>query len=134
MIIKQFLQGVVANAIGIFATPYIVTGFKIQNNVETVLITAVVLVLVNFFIKPLIKIISFPINLVTLGFFGLLINSIMLFITDYLVDGLEITEGLVTLEVLNLGLPAFAASSIVSIIAASTVIGLIHWVLRKVLL
>lgn len=133
--VKNFLQSVVATAIALIATPYIVTGFQIDNNVETILIAAVVLVLVNFFVKPLVNLVSFPINMVTLGFFSLIINGLMLYITAYLVGGITIEAGTLYFNYFGINLPSFSIpSEYITLVAASTLIGGINWILRKILL
>lgn len=133
--IKNFIQSIVATAIALITTPYIVTGFRIDNNVETILIASVVLVLVNFFVKPLVNLISFPINMITLGFFSLIINGLMLYITAYLVGGMSIESGMFTINYFGIDLPTIALTSwYITIVAAATLISGINWILRKILL
>ena len=133
--VKNFLQSIVATAIALIATPYIVTGFQINNNVETILIAAVVLVLVNFFVKPLVNLVSFPINMVTLGFFSLIINGLMLYITAYLVGGITIETGTLYFNYFGVNLPSISlASEYITLVAAATLISAINWILRKILL
>jgi putative membrane protein len=133
--IKNFLQSIVATAIAMVTTPYIVTGFKVDNTVETILIASVVLVLVNFFVKPIVSLISFPINAVTMGFFGLIVGALMLFITSYLVGGILIEPGKLTINYFGLNFPVIELSSwYLTLLAASIVISTVNWILRKILL
>ena len=46
--------------------------------------------LFNLFIKPIIKILSLPINILTLGLFNIVINAGMLWIVDLILSGLEV--------------------------------------------
>jgi len=58
-----------------------VTGF------QAALLAAVVLALVNAFIRPIVLIFTLPINFMTLGLFSLVVNALMLYIVAYTVDG-----------------------------------------------
>lgn len=49
---------------------------------------ALVLGLVNLIIKPLVKLLTLPVTILTLGLFGLVINTLMLYIVSWLVPGL----------------------------------------------
>ena len=54
------------------------------------LLVAVIFSLVNSFIKPILKIVSLPITAVTLGLFLLVINALMLLLTDLISDQLSL--------------------------------------------
>lgn len=56
------------------------------------LIAAVVLALVNSFIRPVLKLLSAPISFLTLGLFSFVINALMVMLMDYLVDGFSVTS------------------------------------------
>ncbi|MBC7451593.1 MAG: phage holin family protein, partial [Cytophagales bacterium] len=46
--------------------------------------------LLNIFIKPLLTVLTIPITVFTLGLFLLVINTLMVMIADYLIDGFHI--------------------------------------------
>jgi len=52
---------------------------------EFAMLIALVLTLVNIFIKPLLKLIAFPINLISFGLFNLVINFGILYAVSYLI-------------------------------------------------
>jgi putative membrane protein len=79
-----------------------------DDNVTTVLLVAVVFGLVNMFIKPIVKLLSLPARILTLGLFGLIINTAMLALTALVMDQLEI-DGFV---------PAFLGALVISVISA----------------
>ncbi len=134
--VKNFIRSIVATGLALVLTPFIVTAFQIDNSVATVVIAAVVLVLVNFFIKPVVTLVSFPINFITLGFFSVVISAAMLFLTSYLVGGINIAEtGILTINYFGINLPTIALSSwYLNIISAAMVISTITWILRKIVL
>lgn len=61
-----------------------------DDSLVTLLIVAVVFGLVNAFIKPIVRLLSLPARIVTLGLFGLLINTAMLALTALILEQLTI--------------------------------------------
>lgn len=69
---------------------YMFEGVELKY-VSTAFIAALVLVLVNVTIKPLLWLITLPINFITFGLFSLVINAWMIMLMDKLVGGITIT-------------------------------------------
>jgi len=132
--IKSIIRAIVSNAIALVATSFLLEGFNIDLSFNIILVGAVVLGLVNLFIRPVLKIISFPINIVTLGFFGWLINAILLYLTIYLVEGLTISGGTFSFNYLGIMIPEMYLSWFWTLVVASFSIGIINWILKKILL
>ena len=89
----QLLVALVLNAVALIATTYIVPGFKVDS-FTTAVLAAIVLGVVNTFVKPALSFVTAPINIVTLGLFTFVINAVVLFIVSAVVPGLMI-DGLV---------------------------------------
>ncbi|WP_246043158.1 phage holin family protein [Fodinibius saliphilus] len=77
------------NALGIFLIAYFLKGVKIESFL-TALGVAIVLGLVNTFVKPILVFLTFPITMLTFGLFLLVINALMLMLVDALIEGMEI--------------------------------------------
>lgn len=77
------------NAVGIFIIGYILKGVQIQS-FFTALGVAILLAIVNTFVKPILVFLTFPITLITFGLFILVINALMLMLVDALVEGMKI--------------------------------------------
>jgi len=60
------------------------------DSIKTALIVAVVLALLNTFLKPILVFFTLPVTVITLGLFLLVINAVMILICDYLIDGFEV--------------------------------------------
>lgn len=71
------------------------------------LLVALTLAVINHTIKPIIDLVSIPINFFTLGLFGLVINGLMIMLASYIVPGFVIPSFLtaiyfaVVLSILN---------------------------------
>lgn len=58
----------------------------------TTVTVALVLGLLNFFVKPILVLFTLPITFITLGLFMLVINAILILLCDHYVDGFEINS------------------------------------------
>lgn len=57
----------------------------------TAVIVAIVLGLLNTFLKPILQILALPITILTLGLFYFVINVLIIYLATYLVTGFSIT-------------------------------------------
>lgn len=85
----QMLIALVLNAIALIATTYVVPGFKVDN-FTTAVLAAIVLGVVNTFVKPVLSYLSAPVTTLTLGLFAFVINAVVLFIVSAVVPGVMI--------------------------------------------
>lgn len=83
------LKILLINSIVIFLGAYLLEGVTIKN-FWTAIGVAIILGLINAFIKPLILILTLPLTILTLGLFVLVINAWILLMIDKIVDGLII--------------------------------------------
>lgn len=77
------------SAIAVWIVSEIVPGFNVAS-LGSALIAAVVIGLVNATLGLLFKIITFPLTVMTLGLFWLIINGVMLLVAAQLVPGFAI--------------------------------------------
>lgn len=95
-----FIAKVIAYAAGLAVASYFLAGIRfdgpgrgmaeIQEKALPLLGVALILTLINTFIRPILSAISFPITLITLGLFQLVINAAMLLLTDRIAEGLDL--------------------------------------------
>jgi putative membrane protein len=64
--------------------------FVETTDVRSAILFVAVIGLLNIFVKPLLTILTIPITIFTLGFFLLIINTIIVRIADYFIDGFSI--------------------------------------------
>jgi len=81
----RFIIRILGNAVALYVAFLIVPGFVVSGSWEQYLIAGLVLALLNMIVRPVLKIVSFPLILLTLGLFTFVINILMLWILDYLV-------------------------------------------------
>lgn len=87
----RFIAQILTNTLAIFLADYLLTGFVIEGDILSFFIAGLVLGLINFFIKPALKMISTPLIIITLGLFTIVINMALLWILQYLIVELTIS-------------------------------------------
>lgn len=83
------IRNLLITTISIFAVSYILPGVVIDTFV-TALIVAVVMAVLNVTLKPFLILITIPITVLTLGLFLLVINVLVLYAADTLIDGFHL--------------------------------------------
>jgi putative membrane protein len=78
------------NVVALFVASWLLSGVSYGDRWWTLLIAGAVFTLVNWFVKPILTFLSIPFIVVTLGLFYFLINILMLYLTDWIVDDFEI--------------------------------------------
>jgi putative membrane protein len=77
------------NALALLVVTFLFKGIRLENNQATIA-AAVVLVLVNTYLRPLVVLLTLPINILTLGLFTLVINALMLELVSWLIPAFHI--------------------------------------------
>ena len=95
----------------IMATCYL-PGIHVENFAFAMLI-ALALTIVNMFIKPIVKILTFPINLFTFGLFNLLLNFGILYAVAFVI-------------------PQYRLENTFSAFIASVIIAISYCILKKI--
>ncbi len=86
---KSFLLRWFINTISLFAVVNIVSGITVSGWTTTI-VAGLVLALMNAFLRPLILLLTLPVNLITLGLFTLIVNASLFYLASFMVRGFEI--------------------------------------------
>jgi putative membrane protein len=73
------------NTVALFVAAWLLSGLSYGSDGWALLAAGLAFTLVNFFLKPVLTILSVPFIIVTLGIFYLLINVFMLYLTHWIV-------------------------------------------------
>jgi putative membrane protein len=82
----RFIGKILITAMAALIASYLLPGVEIHSGI-TAIVIALVLALLNTFIKPILIVLTIPITVLTLGLFLLVINTIIIKWTAYLVGG-----------------------------------------------
>lgn len=91
----KLLAWIVANTAALAVAAWFLDGISFegadwQEKFVPVLLVSVILSLVSLYVAPVLKILSIPFIILTIGLFLLVINAAMLLLTDWLADQLDI--------------------------------------------
>lgn len=78
----KLLFHIISGVLGIYLASRFVPGVEFTGSYKMLLIIGAALGLINFFIKPILKAISLPIRILTLGLFSLIINMAMVWLVE----------------------------------------------------
>jgi putative membrane protein len=113
------LLQILVNAGAIYVAVLIVPGLNFVEGGQwwKFLLVAVAFSLLNSFLRPILRILTFPITLVTLGLFLIVINAAMLMLTGAISDQLEL---------------GFSVQDFWAALLGSVVISIVGWILSMV--
>lgn len=92
---KAFFIKVLAGALALWVATLIVPGVELEGStftdrLGTLLIVALIFGVVNAIAKPIAALFSLPLIIFTLGLFLLVLNALMLLLTNWIADGLDL--------------------------------------------
>gem|GEM_PF-152389 len=92
ILMKVFLRHILINLGALYLVDQIYPGFTIQTGISIFLTAAVVWFFLNKIVKPIIKLLLLPINLITMGFFSWAVSVLTLFLLKTVVVGVSISS------------------------------------------
>lgn len=108
----KFILRIIINAVAIWVTSLLLGGFTFSGSIVSLLVVGLIFGLVNALVRPIVKLLTLPINLATLGLFTLVINTLMLLLTVWLADSLSLEGG-----IFQNFLTAFVGAIIISLVS-----------------
>lgn len=99
-------------SVAVFLTTKIISGITL-NPIWVALVVGACLTLFNTFIKPIVNILTLPINIITLGIFSLIINGAVFWYLGRVLDG-------------------FSVDSFLSAFFGALIVSVINWLLKKI--
>jgi putative membrane protein len=85
----KLLIRIVITAILVIVIPKFMSGIHVAN-FKTALVVAVVLGLLNIFVKPILVVLTLPVTILTLGLFLLVVNALMIMLCTQIVGGFRV--------------------------------------------
>lgn len=82
----RLLIGWAINALALMALPYLMSSVQIKSW-GTAFLVALVIGLLNTIVRPILFILTLPVNVLTLGLFTFVLNGFMFWVASRLVDG-----------------------------------------------
>jgi putative membrane protein len=89
----NFIIRAIINALAIAITSYFVGGVNVDTNLVPLFLVGAIITIINATIKPILSALSFPITVLTLGLFILVINALMLGLAAWVSGGMLDVNG-----------------------------------------
>ncbi|HEY2916611.1 MAG TPA: phage holin family protein [Candidatus Limnocylindrales bacterium] len=132
----DLLVKVLINAVGVYVAVLVVPQIsfpaadhlaKLEGDWWKVLVVALILALINSYLKPILKALSFPITLVSMGLFAFILNALLLLLVAFLSDQASLGFRIGTFPP-NLNADAFVGALLGSIVISivSVALGLLN--------
>jgi putative membrane protein len=118
-LIVKILVNAAALLVAVKVLPANLISFKFGEDWWKLIVVALVFALVNSYIKPIVKALSMPIGLLTMGLIGFVINAAMLLLTALASDSLKLGFKLGTFP------PTINSDAIIGALAAAVIISVI---------
>ncbi len=93
---RNLILQIFIGILGLWLAAEFVPGVEFTGSIKILAIAGLILGLINFFIKPVLSLITLPLKILTLGLFGLIINMGTIWIVDVLIVEL-IIKGIIPL-------------------------------------
>jgi putative membrane protein len=87
---RRLVIGTAGNALALWVADRFIGNVDLSHSWLTVILAALVLTLLNWYVKPVIKLLALPLVIVTLGIALFFISMLMLWLTSALVSGFQI--------------------------------------------
>jgi putative membrane protein len=88
--IRWLLVSWAANAVTLGITAWLLNGVSVNDSVWTTIWAALVFGILNTILKPILKLITLPLAVVTLGIAWFFVSLLMLWLTDLIIGDFEI--------------------------------------------
>jgi putative membrane protein len=88
---KSLVRKTLFNAFSIFLISQVISGMKIEGGLMSYLIGGLALTVLFFVLKPILKILTLPLNIITLGMFSFVINVIIFYLLTVFVTTITIS-------------------------------------------
>jgi len=123
-VIRRFLLHLVANAAALYFISIMLNGdFVITGGLTGYFLAALIFGFINSLVKPLLKILSFPLILITAGLFTFVINMLVVWLIKYALD-------ILLFEGINVHFEHIAAYFYVGLLMSIANV-LIQWLTKK---
>ncbi len=133
---KTILRNIVFYSFSLFALSQILSGVKISGGIPTFILGGTVLSIMFIIVKPVLNLISLPLNILTLGLFSFLSNVILLLLLTMFVPQIQVVSFIFPgFSYAGFIIPRFEFNQImafaVSGFTLSAIITFLTWLIRK---
>lgn len=76
-------------ALALIFTAWVIPGIEVSSFLSA-MFACVIIALINTFVKPVLQLVTLPINFLTVGLFSFVLNALLLMLAGWITPGLEV--------------------------------------------
>lgn len=114
--LKKIIIGIILNALALYGVIYFLPDIRYTGGIPFFILGGFVMGLLNSLVKPILKLLTLPLAIVTLGLSLILLNGIIFWIFKIIIDTIVIRG--ITMEV----------SGVITYVFAGILFGIINWI------
>lgn len=119
--LRRIILGIILNGFALYIITLLLPEIQYTGGLRFFVIGGLAVGIMNTFVKPIMKILSFPIVFLTLGLFSLVINVIVFWLTIKLINGI------------NLGGVSIIVNGVWTYIVAAFMFTIVNWILHIII-
>jgi putative membrane protein len=109
------------NALALWIADRFVAGFGLSSNWITIILIAIILSLLNFFLKPVLTLVFGPVILLTLGLGVIIVNAIILWLLPVIAGNIDFLKGSIIIQ------------DVPALLEATIIVGVINFIIHLAL-
>ncbi|MBI4995213.1 phage holin family protein [Candidatus Peregrinibacteria bacterium] len=113
---KKILIGIILNGAALYGVIYLLPEIQYAGGIKFFVIGGLTMGILNSIVKPILKLLTLPIQIITLGLSLIILNGIIFWIFKLIIDT-------IALETVSITVPG-----VTTYIFAGTLFGLINWI------
>lgn len=111
----NILRPVIVSGLTLYLLAFIFPTISLKNTTALVL-ASFILTILQKFVRPILKLVFLPINVVTMGLFSVVLNIFLLWLLTYLVPGFQIQAMMIGDLALNQWMSLLLVSAVISLV------------------
>jgi putative membrane protein len=133
---KSILRKIIFYSVALFVTTQALSGVQVTGGLAGLALAGLVLSVLFILVKPVLSLITLPLNIITLGLFSFIINAIILYLLTIIVPGVSIAAFRFNgLSFFGFVIPSFPVNNFFAFILASVfisfIVGFLKWLTKE---
>jgi putative membrane protein len=134
--VKSILRKIIFYSVALFLVAQLFEGVQVKGGLITYVLGGIVLSALFLIVKPILSIITIPLNIITLGLFSFVTNAIILYLLTIFISNISIAAFTYHgLSFLGFVIPGFSVNGLFAFIIVSVlvslIVGFLKWLIEK---
>lgn len=133
---KSLLRNTIIDAFSLFIASQVLSGIKIEGGIMTFVFAGLALTIMTAILRPILNLITLPLNIATLGVFSFFVNVVIIYLLTVFIPQVKISSFIFSgMAISGFVIPKIMFNSFFAFVAASFTISIIisflKWLIIK---